>query len=346
MKKEIRLVPLRNEFHKFIKASIYGKRRKADGTRLAKSTVATYKNLEKIVDGYSDKQPEPNLYMGYSVNRRLVRERIAYWRHFLYQFGDYLNGRGFAESYIWNNFKILRCFMNYVHEKYGTPDSLWARFKMPIVQDSEPITLSIQQFLELVDLDLKKSDFPSSFQLIRDIAITGCLTALRYSDLIGLQWSSITENENSHWLEVRSKKTGISSRMVIPEYLYSIFANYRVGRRGKIFPRISNVNLNKRLKKLGELLGWNEKVLVVSKDIRHRRQSKPFYEMLTTHTLRRTAITMMLEHNVPEQVVRRISGHAGGSKEFYRYIRVSQKWKDDQLKSFHSTLKLSEFKVS
>ena len=35
---------------------------------------------------------------------------------------------------------------------------------------------------------------------------------------------------------------------------------------------------------------------------------------------RRTAITSMLSLGVPEQVVRKISGHFANSKEFYRYV--------------------------
>lgn len=38
--------------------------------------------------------------------------------------------------------------------------------------------------------------------------------------------------------------------------------------------------------------------------------------------MRRSAITVMLGLGVPEQVVRKISGHAPGSKEFFKYEAV------------------------
>ena len=40
--------------------------------------------------------------------------------------------------------------------------------------------------------------------------------------------------------------------------------------------------------------------------------------------MRRTAITSLLILGVPEQVVRKISGHAAGSKEFYKYVSIAE----------------------
>jgi integrase len=55
-----------------------------------------------------------------------------------------------------------------------------------------------------------------------------------------------------------------------------------------------------------------------------------FYELLTTHTMRRTGITILLQLGMPEHLVRQISGHAPNSKEFYRYVKIAQNWQDDE----------------
>lgn len=49
---------------------------------------------------------------------------------------------------------------------------------------------------------------------------------------------------------------------------------------------------------------------------------------MSSHTMRRTAITNMLRLGMPEQVVRKISGHAANSKSFYRYTAISQTYQD------------------
>jgi integrase len=51
---------------------------------------------------------------------------------------------------------------------------------------------------------------------------------------------------------------------------------------------------------------------------------------ITTHTMRRTAITTMLRLGMPEQATRKISGHAANSKEFFRYVQLAQDYIDKQ----------------
>ena len=62
-------------------------------------------------------------------------------------------------------------------------------------------------------------------------------------------------------------------------------------------------------------------------------KSYRFCDHITTHTMRRTAITTLLMMGVPELVVRRVSGHAPGSKEFYKYVAVAEDYLQDAVKS-------------
>lgn len=65
-----------------------------------------------------------------------------------------------------------------------------------------------------------------------------------------------------------------------------------------------------------------------------------FCDQLSTHTMRRTAITTMLNLGVQENNVRKISGHAPGSNEFYKYVKYSQEKVDNDLENMYE--KLSE----
>jgi intergrase/recombinase len=40
--------------------------------------------------------------------------------------------------------------------------------------------------------------------------------------------------------------------------------------------------------------------------------------------MRKTAISTMLTLGMPEHIVRKISGHAANSKEFFRYVKMAQ----------------------
>ena len=61
-----------------------------------------------------------------------------------------------------------------------------------------------------------------------------------------------------------------------------------------------------------------------------------FCDLLSSHTMRRTAITTMLMMGMKEHVVKQISGHAGNSKSFYRYVNLVQSYLDQESESVWS----------
>jgi integrase len=82
----------------------------------------------------------------------------------------------------------------------------------------------------------------------------------------------------------------------------------------------------------------------VYKNARSKRNSNPYIEafknsaekgyrfcdLVTSHTMRRTAITTMLSLGMTEFMVRKISGHSANSKEFFRYVALSQTYIDKE----------------
>jgi integrase len=332
MKKRLKCVPLIPEFDKFIRASASGRRRKSDGNRISPGTIETYRNCRKILVKFSAKYGEPTVYTGLTVNKGIFRVRTRYWKQTLFQFTDYLRSCKYCETYIWNNQKILRALMHHVGQQYGWPDAGFAVFRLPRLVQPEPLTLSVAQLQELIVAKFGASFKENRLALVRDLVITGCLTALRYGDLMTLRCSNLIEKGGNTWMEVQSQKTGIMTRLLLPQFLIVMLRKYRKLRKQNIFPGISNVNLNKQIKKLGHLMGWCDPTQVIKSRngiLKIERVGK-FYELLTTHTMRRTGITILLQLGMPEHLVRQISGHAPNSKEFYRYVKIAQNWQDDE----------------
>lgn len=104
------------------------------------------------------------------------------------------------------------------------------------------------------------------------------------------------------------------------------------------------VNLNKFIKQLLEQAGFTHPVHVtrekrgVAVQQKKEQQSLRFCDVATTHTMRRTAITTMLSLGVPEQVVRKISGHSSSGKEFYRYVLWAQTYQDMEMEKMYASL--------
>ena len=133
--------------------------------------------------------------------------------------------------------------------------------------------------------------------------------------------------------------------MPLPDYAIKIIRKYTAQSRTYILPRVSGSNLNIQIKRLARLAGWTEQL----PKIRHRRgvpveiktkdgKGYRFCDHITVHSMRRTAITTLLLMGVDETSVRRISGHAAGSREFYRYVALVQDYFDTAVKSAHQKL--------
>ena len=134
-------------------------------------------------------------------------------------------------------------------------------------------------------------------------------------------------------------------KIPLPQYLLDIVQKYRRKAGAHILPRLSSTNLNRQLKNLIKAAGWN---YPLQKNISRRGEmielkttegkTWPLYRHITTHTMRRTAITTLLIMGVPETMVRKISGHAPGSKEFYKYVGIAHEHLNEQVRTAYNKL--------
>ena len=179
-----------------------------------------------------------------------------------------------------------------------------------------------------------------SLKRARDIVVFGCTVALRVSDLMNLKKTNIIHTENETFLVLNTQKTATEVKIPLPDYAVLIIERHKRKAGKFILPRLSVTNLNIQVKKLIEKAGWT---YTLPKTI--NRQGKvieiknpdgtswKFHQHITAHTMRRTAITTLLIMGVPELVVRKISGHAPGSKEFYKYVSIAQDYLNKEVQT-------------
>ncbi|MBL0335904.1 MAG: hypothetical protein IPP73_11570 [Chitinophagaceae bacterium] len=143
---------------------------------------------------------------------------------------------------------------------------------------------------------------------------------------MGLKKTNLISVNDKIFLCLFTRKTGTEIRLPLPAYAIEIIQRNRSLTGRYLLPRLSCTNLNIQIKRLVKLAGWDNSL---PRNISYRGRMKEiktltgsswqFYQHITTHTMRRTAITTLLILGVPENIVRRISGHAPGSREFYKY---------------------------
>ena len=147
------------------------------------------------------------------------------------------------------------------------------------------------------------------------------------------------------WLIIYTQKTGTEVRIPLPEYALQIIERYKTKAGKYILPRLATSNINIQVKKLIQKAGWTHTLTkTISKQGKileiknHNGTTWKFYQHITAHTMRRTAITTLLILGVPELVVRKISGHAPGSKEFYKYVAISQQYLNQEVQNAYKKL--------
>jgi integrase len=210
------------------------------------------------------------------------------------------------------------------------------------------ITLSSEQLRFLVHNKDFEESLPPHLQTSKDVFVFGCTVALRVSDIFLLQPGNIHTVDGKYFLSVKTRKTGAEMRIKLPDYAYTILKKYSADKKSKtIFPPLSLSQFNKNIRRIAEQAGWTDTIgkarerQGINKKVFRAANAKKEYrfcDLITSHTMRRTAITTMLMYGMPEHLVKLISGHAGNSKAFYRYVNFVQSFADNELDKVHEKI--------
>jgi integrase len=232
------------------------------------------------------------------------------------RFTTYLiKDKNFAPNTIGQLITCLKVFLNSLTES-GINTNLAFRQKA-FNKPSAPVDL-VALTKEELDL-LYKADLSKDLRLerVRDVFVFGCVTGMRFSDIENLK----TENIKADTIEFTTLKT--KDRLSVPLTPYARFILSKYG--GKL-PKIIRIqNMNVYLKELGQLCGIDEPVQKVRYLGSTRIESKaPKYELMSTHTARRTFCTLALERGTRPEIVMRITGHKD-IKTMMKYVRLTDK---------------------
>lgn len=113
-----------------------------------------------------------------------------------------------------------------------------------------------------------------------------------------------------------------------------------------VFESISLYNFNENLKRIGEKAGYTAPI-EVSREVRgkakkiktpNNQAGYRFCDKMSSHMMRRTAITTLLLLGMPEHLVRKISGHSSNSNSFNRYVHYAQAYMDKEIQKVHEKL--------
>ena len=171
-----------------------------------------------------------------------------------------------------------------------------------------------------------------NLERVRDVFLFQCCTGLRYSDVFNLRRCDVHEDH----IDVTTIKTNDTLRIELNEESKSILDRYKniTFENDKALPVISNQKMNDSLHDLCKLAGINEMVRKTYFRGKERiDEIKPKWELVGTHTGRRTFICHALSMGIPPEIVMKWTGHSD-YKAMKPYIDVVDEIKAESMKKF------------
>lgn len=186
------------------------------------------------------------------------------------------------------------------------------RFKV-LKEEADSVFLSEQELQILYRLDLKKLP---RLERVRDLFLVGCYTGLRFSDFTAIRPEFIKEGM------IRMEQFKTMGKVVIPCHpiVTALLDKYQ----GHLPRNISNQKMNDYLKEVCQLAGLtSQEGKGITKGGVRVVKSLEKWQLVSTHTARRSFATNMYLMGVPAITIMRITGHRT-EKAFMRYIKLDE----------------------
>lgn len=211
---------------------------------------------------------------------------------------------------------VLKTFLNWASERGYNSNYEFRKFKAPKL-DSDIVYLTDDNLEKLLALDLSQN---TRLEKIRDVFCLSCFTGLRYSDIVALRKENVQEDH----ILIRTEKTrDVLNIPLVRKEAFHILNKYF--KTGDSLPTISNQKMNSYVKELCKLADISEIVSISRYKAAIRETiTKPKFEFVSTHTARRTFVTLSLEKGVRPEIVMQVTGH----KTFNimkKYIKLTSK---------------------
>lgn len=267
-------------------------------------TRRAYKQTLKKVKNYG-------LYSGGKINFN------SFEKYFVIDFINYLESLDYSLNTISKHIKNLKTFLKEADRKRLITN---INFNISDFNFKPEQTTAI--YLNEIEIkEMFNKDFADNkeLELARDVFLIGCYTGQRVSDYNGLSSDSIIKINGIDYFRIKQKKTKAVVQCPITKEIREIMDKRHNGLPPK---KILEQELNKNIKKIGQILKFNQKVeYSITKGGVEKKEFIPKYKLIHSHTARRSFCTNMYKKGMSAFDIMHFSGHKT-EREFYKYIRI------------------------
>jgi integrase len=253
----------------------------------AKSTIDRYRYLKNMLKEFELK-----------TNTKLHLNRIN--KSFYNSFIEFsVEEKIHYDNTLRRNVGLLKTFLNWALKNRYTYKSDFITFKSPKGYVTDEIALTLEQVRDVYNFDFKDN---TDFEKVRDLFVFGCATGMRFSNYSIVGKKDI-QSDYIYAIDVKDKTKilhiplNIISSEILRKYNFNL-------------PIFTLKTFNEKIKDVFEEIGFNKitkKILRIGN--RTEEQFIPMYKRISSHTARRSFITIMKNKRVPDKVIMEITGH-------------------------------------
>ena len=293
--------------------------KKSKLTQVTDYDLALRKHLKKV----EEKLQRQIVFSDFYRNSQFLNELDTYLR---FEAPNIKGEQGLSVNTIGKQYKNIKVFLNWCFDEQLIPHF---SIKHIVVERSDIDAIYLTE-KELQKLD--KLTLTDQLEICRDLFLIGCETGLRFSDFCSIHPQQIKDGV----LEVRPKKTRNSSgkRILIP---LSKRVLKIVKKNNGVFPQWPAGRLNdfnQLLRKCGKIAQLNDIHLIekrTSGSVKEFMLKK--WELMSSHTCRRTFCTLKFLSGMPSHVIMKFSGHST-EKNFLKYLKLDAELNADKYRSY------------
>jgi len=274
--------------------------------RVVNDVIKDYNSLKKHLNGFADFSKQSITFS--SINYVFYQQFVSY---LTFEAVKPDGTKGLATNTVGKQIKNLKVFIKDCMRKEICKPIDLSDFKT-VTEEVDKIYLNTDEIDTIANLDLSDNE---DWDQVRDYLLIGCLTGLRFSDFSTIEKHHI----NGEYLNKRINKTHQSQTIPLKKKVKEIFKKYNNN-----LPKIDSNKFNKLVKKVGEKAEINEEVeLVYKKGAEKIRTVHKKYELISSHTCRRSFCTNEFLAGTPIIYIMKISGHKT-EKSFMRYLKIDE----------------------
>ena len=290
-----------NDFFKVYE--LFLKHKKEDNTDQAntKSTIDRYGYNKDLLESFSEHTKYKLKFK--TINKEFYNKFIKYC----------VEEKKHSANTLSRNIGLLKTFLYWSVQNKFTYHDEFKEFKNIKRFATDEVALTKEQIDELFNFDLTEND---RLRKVRDLFIFGAATSLRFENFINVNKRDIYDG----FINVVDVKDNTKTLSIpINHYSKTVLEKYDY-----VLPIISNQNFNKYIKELFKLMKYNDIIKKTMKYGNEIVETESFlHERISSHTARRSFITIMKNNSVPDKIIMSYTGHKS-LEVFNNYYRPNQ----------------------